>query len=173
MAETKGRPGNPFAMENSAISEILGKWKNKQSPLLMTLHEIQKNRGYISRESTLEISEALDIPLARIYEVLTFNNYFKLSPPGDVVISVCTGTACHLKGSGQLLKKLEKVLGIHIGETTSDGRFHLQYVRCIGCCSLAPALVINGKVYSKVDPLQIKQILAEWQGEARESVDEL
>lgn len=150
------------------VAKILGKWKNKKSPLLMTLHEIQKKKGYISRESTLQLADALNIPLARIYEVLTFNNFFKLSPPGDVVISVCTGTACYLKGAGKVLKELQKELGINIGESTSDGRFYLQYVRCIGCCSLAPALVINGKIYSRVDPLDIKRILAEWKSFKKE-----
>jgi NADH-quinone oxidoreductase subunit E len=108
------------------------------------------------------LAVGVEVPLARIYEVLTFYNYFKLQSPGRAVVSVCTGTACHLKGAPDLLTAFQEDLGIPEGETTEDGDFHLQSVRCIGCCGLAPAIVINGKTYGKVQPSQVKSILEEW-----------
>lgn len=128
----------------------------------MALHAIQDQRGFVPREDALEVAAAMDVPLARIYEVITFYNYFKLSPPGEVVISVCTGTACHLKGAPQVTDAFCSHLEIDVGETTSDGRFHLQTVRCVGCCGLAPAVVINGKTYGKVTPGQVPGIVDEW-----------
>ena len=138
------------------------KWKGKRGSLIMALHEIQNQMGYVPREATMEISSQMDVPLARIYEVLTFYNYFKLEAPGKAVISICTGTACYLKGSPALVEEFKKDLGIEIGETTADGLFHLQCVRCIGCCGLAPVVSVNGKIYGKLKPSDIKPIIAEW-----------
>lgn len=138
------------------------KWKGKRGSLIMALHEIQNQMGYVPREATMEISSQMDVPLARIYEVLTFYNYFKLEAPGKAVISICTGTACYLKGAPALVEGFKKDLGIDIGETTSDGIFHLQCVRCVGCCGLAPVVSVNGKIYGKLKPSDIKPIIAEW-----------
>ena len=128
----------------------------------MILHAIQDARGYVPREAALELSESLEVPLAQIYEVLTFYNFFKLKPPGKVVISVCTGTACYLKGAQDLLDELSMELGISPGETTEGDLFHLQSVRCIGCCGLAPVLSVNGKTYGRVKPSEIKNVIAQW-----------
>lgn len=138
------------------------KWKGKRGSLIMALHEIQNQMGYVPREATMEISSQMDVPLARIYEVLTFYNYFKLEAPGKAVISICTGTACYLKGAPALVEEFKKDLGIDIGETTPDGIFHLQCVRCVGCCGLAPVVSVNGKIYGKLKPSDIKPIIAEW-----------
>ena len=138
------------------------KWKGKRGSLIMALHEIQNQMGYVPREATMEISSQMDVPLARIYEVLTFYNYFKLEAPGKAVISICTGTACYLKGSPALVEEFKKDLGIDIGEKTADGIFYLQSVRCIGCCGLAPVVSVNGKIYGKLKPSDIKPIIAEW-----------
>jgi NADH-quinone oxidoreductase subunit E len=93
----------------------------------------------------------MDVPLARIYEVLTFYNYFRLKSPGKHVVSVCMGTACYLKGAPQLLERASDALGIRPGETTPDEEYHLQVVRCVGCCGLAPVVTINEKLLAKVD----------------------
>jgi NADH-quinone oxidoreductase subunit E len=140
----------------------LKKWKNKRGSLIMMLHEIQDQRGYVPREIALELAREVDVPLARIYEVLTFYNYFKTESPGQVVISVCTGTACHLKGAPELIRGFCEELGIGEGETTENGEFHIQSVRCVGCCGLAPVVVVNGKTYGKVKPTEIRSILGEW-----------
>ena len=158
----------PSEVEKTDLEPIIKKWKKKEGSLIMALHEIQNQRGFVPRDSAMELSEAFAVPLARIYEVLTFYNYFKLESPGKAVISVCTGTACYLKGAPELVAELEAQLGIASGETTSDGMFHLQCVRCVGCCGLAPVIVVNGKTYGKAKPGGIRQILDEW----RENLDE-
>jgi NADH-quinone oxidoreductase subunit E len=146
----------------SPLDTTLKKWKNKRGALIMALHEIQNQRGYVPREAAFKIAEHMNVSLARIYEVLTFYNYFKLESPGRAVISVCTGTACHLKGAPALIEKFETQLGISTGQTTPDNRFHLQSVRCVGCCGLAPVVVINEKTYGKCDPSAVAHIIHEW-----------
>ncbi len=128
----------------------------------MALHEVQSQMGYVPRESALEIAQGMNIPPARIYEVLTFYNYFKLKSPGKAVISVCTGTACHLKGASELVEEFKNELGIAVGETTEDGLFHLQTVRCVGCCGLAPVIVVNGQTYGKATIADIHGIVGRW-----------
>ena len=149
-------------MQETDLSPIIKKWKNKQGNLIMILHSIQDKKGFVPRESALELSAELGVPLAQIYEVLTFYNYFKLTSPGKAVISVCTGTACYLKGANDLVEEVSNELGIFPGESTEDGIFHLQCVRCVGCCGLAPVITINGKTYGKVKPSEIKSILSDW-----------
>jgi len=146
----------------SNLSPILKKWKNKRGNLIMILHAIQDQQGFVPRDTALELSGALGVPLAQIYEVLTFYNYFKLSSPGKAVISVCTGTACYLKGATGLVEEISEELGILPGFSTEDGLFHLQCVRCVGCCGLAPVIAVNGKTYGKVKISEIKFILSEW-----------
>ncbi len=138
------------------------KWKSKRGSLIMVLHEIQNARGYVPREVALYLSKELSIPLARIYEALTFYHYFKLEPPGKAVISVCTGTACYLKGSQALVDEFAKETGAPVGGSTEDKLFHLQCVRCVGCCGLAPVANVNGKTYGKLTPPDIKKIVHEW-----------
>ncbi len=133
------------------IVVLAQKWKKKRGSLIMALHELQGRLGYVPRESAMKLGREMGVPLATIYEVLTFYNYFKLKSPGKYIISVCTGTACHLKGSPKLLAGLEDELGIKAGESTADGEYHLQGVRCLGCCGLAPLASVNGKVYGKQD----------------------
>lgn len=140
----------------------LKKWKGKRGALIMALHEVQNQRGFVPREAALQLAHGMDIPVARIYEVLTFYNYFKLSAPGKVVLSICTGTACHLKGAPELIEAFRDELGIDEGETTPNGVFHLQCVRCVGCCGLAPVVVANGKTYGKLKPSDVPALVSEW-----------
>ena len=130
--------------------------------MIMALHELQDVKGYVPWEDAMELAQAMNIPLARIYEVLTFYNFFKLDAPGKAVISVCTGTACYLKGNDKTLEEFKKQLGINEGESTPDKMFHLQCVRCVGCCGLAPVCVVNGKTYGRVGAGDVANILAEW-----------
>jgi NADH-quinone oxidoreductase subunit E len=103
----------------------------------------------------MELSRELGVKLARIYEVITFYHYFKLQPPGAHSITVCNGTACYLKGAGELLNELRTQLGIAEGQTTTDRQFHLDTVRCIGCCGMAPAVVVDGRTCGHVKPSEI------------------
>lgn len=148
--------------ETSKAVEVAEKWRRKRGSLIMALHEIQDVKGYVDWQDAVQLSQNMDIPLARIYEVLTFYNFFKLKAPGKAVISVCTGTACYLKGNDKVLTKFKSELGINEGESTKDGLFHLQCVRCVGCCGLAPVCVVNGKTYGRMTPENVPAILDEW-----------
>lgn len=144
------------------IERIAAKWKGKNGNLIMVLHEIQNTYGYVPRKVSFELSRLLDVPLARIYEVITFYNYFKLDPPGKHLVSICMGTACYLKGTPKILDEIKNLLHIQEGQTTKDGLFHLQIVRCLGCCGLAPVMMIDEKIYGKVKKEEVANILADY-----------
>ena len=155
-------------MDGSVASQVAAKWRKKRGSLIMALHEIQGIKGYVPWKDAVDVATGLGIPLARIYEVLTFYNFFKLDAPGKAVISVCTGTACYLKGNDKVLEEFKKELGIKEGESTEDRMFHLQCVRCVGCCGLAPVCVVNGKTYGRVSPNDVRNILDEWRNKLSE-----
>ncbi len=144
------------------IKKVVEKWRNKKGSLVMILHEIQNAYGYVPRETSLELSKYLDVPLAQIYEVITFYNYFKLEKPGTHRIAVCMGTACYLKGAPVILQELKELLDVEEGHNTKDGLFALDVVRCLGCCGLAPVMMIDSKVYGKVKKEEIMNILSEY-----------
>ena len=145
------------------VKNLVEQWKGKEGNLVMILHEIQNHHGYVPRELSLELSKILDVPLARIYEVITFYNFFKLKPPGKHTISVCLGTACYLKGSADILNEIKNILTVEEGDTTKDGLFHLEVVRCLGCCGLAPVVKIDDKVYGKVKKDEVMEILSKYE----------
>ena len=141
------------------VHKFVDKWKNVKGNLMMVLHDVQQEKGYVPRAWALELAKQLGIPLARFYEVLTFYHYFKLKPQGKHNISVCLGTACYLKGSENIVKAIQQKLKISEGETTPDGFFHLDIARCLGACGLAPVTVIDGQVYGKGTPEKILEVL--------------
>ncbi len=145
------------------VDQLVDEWKDKDGNLIMILHQIQNRFSYVPREVSFEVAKRLHIPLARIYEVITFYHYFKLEAPGKNIISVCMGTACYLKGAPEILSALKKELGVDPGETTPDRQFHVQVVRCLGCCGLAPVMTVGQRVYGRVVPNQIPEIIAEYQ----------
>jgi NADH-quinone oxidoreductase subunit E len=132
------------------VQQHVARWRDEEGNLIMILHAIQNQHGYVPREVAMELSRELGVKLARIYEVITFYHYFKLQPPGAHNLTVCNGTACYLKGSGELLNELRTQLGVAEGQTTADRQFHLDTVRCIGCCGMAPAMVVDGKTFGHV-----------------------
>ncbi len=150
------------------VKNLVEKWKDKKGNLIMILHELQNHYGYVPRELSLQLSRLLDVPLARIYEVLTFYNFFKLEPPGKHRISVCMGTACYLKGAAQILEEVKNILNVKEGQTTEDGVFSLDVVRCLGCCGLAPVVMIDEKVYGKVKKSEITEIISKYGNGKRE-----
>lgn len=156
------RRKNESQMETMLNDEIIEKiklWEKKEGNLIMIFHEVQDHFGYVPRKAAFEISEMLDVKLARIYEVLTFYHYFKLEPPGKYIISVCMGTACYLKGAPAIVDSIKNILNVEEGCATKDGLFQLELVRCIGCCGVAPAISINGEVYSNVNEKEIPDII--------------
>lgn len=127
--------------------------------LLPILQEVQHNLGYVPKQAMQQISEALDIPEVEIYGVTTFYNQFRLNPPGKHQIKVCMGTACHMTGGHIIMDSFARRLNIKEGETTPDREFSLERVACVGCCALAPVVVIDEKIEGKVRPTRVDGIL--------------
>ena len=144
------------------IEEIIARYENEKTPLMMILSDIQREYGYIPLDVQELISEKTGIPVAEIYGVVTFYSFFSLTPKGKYVVGVCLGTACYVKGSQQVLDKFSELLNIKAGETSEDGLFTLDALRCIGACGIAPALTINGKVYPKVAVADVAKIVEEY-----------
>ena len=144
------------------INAFIDEWKNKPGNLIMVLHKVQQTYGYIPRNIAIETAELLDVPLAKIYGVVTFYNFFKLQKAGKYIIQVCLGTACYLRGGDDIIKEFEKQLGIGVNATTPDGLFSIEAVRCIGCCGLAPAAVVNGEVHGKLTTADVAGIIAKY-----------
>ena len=126
------------------LNSFIDQWKEKKGNLIMILHKVQQEFGYISREAAQEVADKLGVPLATIWGVVTFYHFFKLNKPGKYNIQVCLGTACYLKGGDIIIDELEKQVGLTVGGLTEDGRFSLEAVRCVGCCGLAPVMTISG-----------------------------
>ncbi len=144
------------------VEQICDSYKDEPSPLMMILSAIQKKYGYIPLEVQEIVSRKTGIPVAEIYGVVTFYSFFSLKPKGKYVLGICLGTACYVKNSQAIVDKFSALLGIAPGETTDDGLFTIEAVRCIGACALAPAMTINGKVYPKVTPDQVGMIIDEY-----------
>jgi NADH-quinone oxidoreductase subunit E len=146
-----------------ALMAFVKEWKTKPGNLIMILHRTQQEYGYVPRQVAMELAKEMDVPLAKIYGVITFYHYFKLKKPGRNQIAVCMGTACYLKGAGALLEELAELLGVPANEVTPDGEFSFEAVRCVGCCGLAPVLTVNGEVYGKAVTSQLPDIIAKYQ----------
>lgn len=123
------------------------------------LQDLQEKRGYLTKEDMIKISKEMDIPGVNLYGVATFYAQFKLSKPGKHIVSLCRGTACHVKGSANLLEYFYELLGIKPGQTTKDGRITLQCVNCLGACAKAPAMMIDDITYGDLDKKKIKKII--------------
>lgn len=152
------------------ITEIVNRFKDENTPLMMILEAIQSEYGYIPLEVQELVSSLTGIPVAEIYGVVTFYSFFSLNPKGKYIIGVCLGTACYVKGSQLVMDKFSEILGIKPGETTEDGLFTLDALRCIGACGIAPAISINGKVYPKVEVGKVKGIIDEYKKLAAEEM---
>lgn len=150
------------------IKEICSRYKDEPSPLMLILSDTQKEYGYIPLEVQEIISQETGIPVSEIYGVVTFYSFFSLTPKGKYVIGVCVGTACYVKGGQNVLDKFGELLKIKPGQTSEDGLFTLDALRCIGACGIAPAISINGKVYPKVALSAIPGIIAEYRKKALE-----
>lgn len=135
--------------------------ENKESALIAVLHKAQELYGYLSYEVQEFIADKLEVPVSKVYGVVTFYSYFTTEPKGKYVISVCTGTACFVRGAGEVLEEFKKELGIKEGETTKDGLFTLDVLRCVGACSIAPVVLVNEDVHGYFDKSQVKKILNE------------
>lgn len=144
------------------VRVICASVKDEPSPLMIVLSAIQKKYGYIPLEVQEVVSQEMGIPVAEIYGVVTFYGFFSLNPKGKYVIGICLGTACYVKQSQLVLDKFSSLLGIKPGETTEDGLFTIDAVRCLGACALSPAISINGNVYPKVKPSDVAKIIDDY-----------
>ncbi len=146
------------------ITAFIDKWSDKPGNLIMVLHRVQEEYGFIPRQAAFEVAAVLDIPLAKIYGVITFYHFFKLTKPGRNQIAVCMGTACYLKGGQDLIDECERILGVGLNTVTEDGEYSVEAVRCIGCCGLAPVLTVNGEVFGSVTTKQMRKIVDQFEG---------
>ncbi|MCL2720852.1 MAG: NAD(P)H-dependent oxidoreductase subunit E [Treponema sp.] len=141
------------------LLSFIDEWKVKPGSLIMILHKTQEIFGYISRPAAEQLAVLTGISLARIYGVVTFYHYFKTTKPGKHKIAVCMGTACYLKGAQDLLDESRKLLGLEPNGVTEDGQFSIDAVRCVGCCGLAPLLVVGTDTYGKLTKDMIPGII--------------
>ncbi|MCK5197454.1 MAG: NAD(P)H-dependent oxidoreductase subunit E [Spirochaetales bacterium] len=145
------------------LISFIDDWRNQPGNLIMILHRVQEEFSYIPRAAAKKISEMLDVSLAKIYGVITFYHYFKLEKPGEYNIQVCIGTACYLKGGEDLIEELESILGIGVNQVTEDGKFSIEAVRCVGCCGLAPVVLIGDKVFGKLTKKKLPEVLSNFE----------
>jgi NADH-quinone oxidoreductase subunit E len=144
------------------IDEVVAKYPRARENLISILQATQAEYGYLSRESISFISGYLKLPSSKIFGVATFYNQFKLNAPGRIQIAICRGTACHVKGSLNLLDSCVQSLGIEVGQTTKDGLFSLSTVACLGCCSIAPAMMVNGWFFGRLDKKRLEELIEKW-----------
>lgn len=144
------------------LEAYIAEWGKKPGGLIMMLHRIQDEFGYIPRAAAEKLSVMVGLPLAKIYGVITFYHFFKTAKPGKHKISMCMGTACYLKGGQELVEEARSILGIAGEEVTDDGLFSIDEVRCLGCCGLAPVIMIGNEVYGKVTKDQLPDIIAKY-----------
>ena len=148
--------------QEAQLKDVIAKHKDDPGAVMPVLQEAQDIYGYLPLEVQQMIAEGLNVPVDEVYGVATFYSQFALSPKGKYNISVCLGTACYVKGSGDVLERLKEKLGIDVGECTADERFSLEACRCIGACGLAPVLTVNEEVYGRLVPDDVDDILAKY-----------
>lgn len=146
-----------------AIQEICKSFNNDPGELINVLHKTQGYFGYLPAEVQEVIAANLNISVAKVYGVVTFYSFFTMIPKGKHPISVCTGTACYVRGAEKVLDEFKRILEIKVGETTADGKFSLSCLRCVGACGLAPVVLVGEKVYGRVSPDGVKDIIKEYQ----------
>ncbi|MDD3840654.1 MAG: NADH-quinone oxidoreductase subunit NuoE [Clostridia bacterium] len=153
-----------FEENKSKIDSIIQKYKAKPGALIPVLHEIQITTGFLPLEIQKRVAQGLDIPLSEVNSIVTFYSLFSEKPKGKYCIGVCKGTACYVKGSEKILKKLKEILKIEPGDTTDDGKFSIQVLRCLGACGLGPVITVNEKVYTLVTPDKMTHIMEQIEG---------
>ncbi|HOO98678.1 MAG TPA: NADH-quinone oxidoreductase subunit NuoE [Bacteroidales bacterium] len=145
------------------IKEICSSFNNDPQELINVLHKCQEHFGYLPAEVQEVISDALTVPVAKVYGVVTFYSFFTMTPRGKYPISICMGTACYVRGAEKVLDEFKKELGLQVGQTSPDGRFSLSSLRCVGACGLAPVVMIGDKTYGRVAPDDVRNIIKEYE----------
>ncbi len=153
--------------DSQVLQDILTKHEAERAAVISVLQDINTHYRYLPENVLRHVARALDIPLSRVYSIATFYNAFSLTPRGKYIIRICTGTACHVKGGGQILQSLERILSIKSGGTTEDKNFSLEEVRCLGCCGLAPVITINEDLYGSITQARLPKILEGYKAECQ------
>jgi len=146
----------------NTIKEICKSFDNKPGELINVLHKTQEKFGYLPAELQEVVAKELNMSVAKVYGVVTFYSFFTMIPKGKHPISICTGTACYVRGADNVLQEFKRQLEIEVGETTDDGKFSLSCLRCVGACGLAPVVLVGDKTYGRVSPEGVKEILEEY-----------
>ena len=164
MAKEAVIPFKGTAEQEAQLMSVIAQYKDQDGALIPVLHQAQEIYGYLPIEVQTMIADGLSVPLAEVYGVVTFYTQFSLNPKGEYKVGVCLGTACYVKGSGDILEKFKELLKIDVDGCTSDGKFSLEATRCIGACGLAPVFTINDDVYGRITADDVPGILAKYQG---------
>jgi len=144
------------------ILDICAEFENKESELINVLHKVQSKLGYLPAEVQEVIAKGLNASVAKVYGVVTFYSFFTMIPQGEFPISVCMGTACYVRGAEQVLAEFKRQLQVEVGESTEDGKFSINCLRCVGACGLAPVVTVGEKVFGRVAPSEVKKIIAQY-----------
>lgn len=145
------------------LKEVCESFGNKPGELINVLHKAQGIFGYLPAEVQEVIAHELNVSVAKVYGVVTFYSFFTMVPRGKYPVSVCTGTACYVRGAEKVLDEFKRILNVPVGETTPDGRFSIAGLRCVGACGLAPVVLVGDKTYGRVAPDGVKDILKEYE----------
>jgi NADH-quinone oxidoreductase subunit E/NADP-reducing hydrogenase subunit HndA len=145
------------------IKEIAKSFGNQPGELINVLHKVQGYFGYLPAEVQEVVARETNVSVAKVYGVVTFYSFFTMIPKGKYPVSICTGTACYVRGAEKVLDEFKKELGIKVGESTPDGKFSLTCLRCVGACGLAPVVLVGDKTYGRVSPDGVKGILKEYE----------
>jgi NADH:ubiquinone oxidoreductase subunit E len=148
--------------EISKTLQIIENKEHDPNHLVKLLQEIQSELGYVPENAQRLIAKKMNAPMSQIYGILSFYNFFRLFPPGRNRLTVCLGTACYVKGSRSILKEITSRYELKAGQTTSDRRFSLDIVRCVGCCAIGPVMTVNDRVYGRMKPKKVKTVLREY-----------
>ncbi len=143
---------------DNRMQSILTNFRGKKDDIIPLLQSVQEEYGYISEDAMLDIARFIRVPESKIYGVATFYAQFRFTPVGKNRVLVCRGTACHVKGAAEILEQIERELDINVGETTSDRKYSLETVACIGCCSLAPCIMVNKRVEANMTPQKVSKL---------------
>ncbi len=145
------------------LKDVCKQFNNEPGELINVLHKAQSIFGYLPAEVQEIVAHELNVPLAKVYGVVTFYSFFTMQPKGKYPVSICLGTACYVRGAEKVLEEFKKILKIQVGETTPDGKFSISCLRCVGACGLAPVVTIGDKVYGRVSPDGVKDIIKEYE----------
>lgn len=155
------------------IKDVCAEFNNQESELINVLHRVQSKLGYLPAEVQEVIAKELNCSVAKVYGVVTFYSFFTMIPQGEFPISICMGTACYVRGAEQVLAEFKRQLGVDVGESTEDGKFSINCLRCVGACGLAPVVTVGEKVFGRVSPADVKKIINEFKDASAEGFQAL